>query len=322
MAKSSRLWTLMVLALALATLLVAIAVVKPAKATFPDRAGSIAFTSDWKGATKENVIFYNVYRMPGDGHGPKKKLTDIQGNNTSPAWSPDGATIAFVYSDISGVPDLYRMDADGSNERPLTNDLRFDVDPSWYPSGRKIVFSRSENVCAMSLDASGAPTGVPTRLTKGTDVERQPVVSPDGKWLAFASDRDGDFDLYVMKAAPESATNVPVKLTNNTVSDTLPDWSPNGKRLAFARGRDGSREVYVIKAAPQNRETNHPMNLTGNRSDDSDPAWSPDGKRIAFTSDRTGDEEIWRVRSDGTGAINLTNSPHSDETQPAWQPLP
>ena len=295
MAKSSRLWTLMVVALALATLLVAIAVVKPAKAAFPDRTGSIAFTSDRKGSA---VSFYNVYRMPGDGHGPKKKLTETQGNNTSPAWSPDGAAIAFVYSDITGIPNLYRMDADGSNEMPLTNGLQFNVDPSWFPSGRKIVF-RNEHVYTMSLGARGDARGVPTRLTKGTDVERQPVVSPDGMRIAFTSDRDGDFDLYVMKAAPESATNVPVKLTNNTVPDTLPDWSPNGKRLAFARGNEGSREVYVIKAAPQNRETNVPVNLTGNTSDDSDPAWAPDGRSIAFTSDRTGDEEIWRVRVDG-----------------------
>ena len=78
----------------------------------------------------------------------------------------------------------------------------------------------------------------------------------------------------------------------------------------------------MIKAAPQNRETNVPVNLTGNTSDDSDPAWAPDGRSIAFTSDRTGDEEIWRVRVDGTGATNLTNSPASQDDQPAWQPLP
>lgn len=280
---------------------------------------SIAFASDRKADADST---FSIYRMDADGNGPKNRLTDTTGANVMPAFSPDGAEIAFVHSGLTGIPDIYRVDADGSNETSLSNGLLFEIEPAWFPGGRKLVFSDSDDLYTMTLDAGGSPTGAPTRLTRNADVDRQPIVSPNGKRIAFASDRDGDFDIYVMKPARESPANRPVRLTRNTVPDTLPDWSPVGGKLAFSKGNIGSRDIYTMRAAPQNSDTNPPVNLTRNTADDSDAAWSPDGQEIAFTSDRSGDGEIWVVGADGTDPSNLTHSPASEDLQPDWQPLP
>lgn len=300
-----------------AILLDAPTVLVPAKASRGD-APAIVFTSD-RGAGKEGG-FDNIYRMNADGHGPAKKLTDIQGNNVMPAFSPDGSEIAYVHSGATGLPAIYRMNADGSGESSLISDLSFNTDPAWFPGGRRIVFSRNEDIYAAVLGSGGATKLI--RLIRNAGADRQPAISPDGKKVAFVSDRDGDFDVYVMKVAPEGSANRPVKLTRNTTPDFAPDWAPAGGKLAFSSGEVGAREIYVMKAVPQNAETNPPINLTNDAADDSDPDWSPDGKQIAFTSDRTGNDEIWRMQADGTDPANLTNSPTSEDLQPDWAPPP
>ena len=214
------------------------------------------------------------------------------------------------------------MDADGSSETPVRTGASFNTDPAWFPEDRKIVLSRSEDIYTMALDASCNPAGALTRLTRSPDADRQPVVSPNGKRIAFASDRDGDIDICVMKAAPESATNQPAKLTRNATFDLTPEWSPNGGRIAFTRGSQGSREIYVVRAASKDGGTNPLVNLTRDAADDLDPAWSPDGRNITFSSDRTGDGEIWRINTDGKNPTNLTKSPASEEFQPDWRPVP
>ena len=307
---------LMVLAALVATLMVAVAVTEPAGAIPGGDPGSITFASNDRVAKEGN--FYNIYRMDADGHGPSTRLTDIPGDNVMPAWSADGAKIAYVRSGATGIPNIYRMGADGSNEGPLISDLRFNTDPAWFPGGRRIAFSRSEDIYAMTL----GPTDRLTRFTRNAGADRQPVVSPNGRRIAFASDRDGDFDIYVMKARPEGRTNRPVKLTRNKVNDFDPDWAPNGGRIAFSTGSKGAREICVMRAVPEDRDTNPPINLTNDAADDSGPAWSPDGEMIAFTSDRTGDDEIWRMGADGTDPTNLTRSRNSQDIQPDWQPLP
>jgi TolB protein len=164
------------------------------------------------------------------------------------------------------------MDDDGSNETPLTSDLLFNIEPDWFPNGRKIVLSRSEDIYAMTLDASGDPTGKPTRLTTNPNADRQPVVSPDGRRIAFASDRDGDFDIYVMKAAPQDGdTNLPRNLTGNAADDSDPAWSPDGETIAFATDRTGDDEIWRMRT-----DGAEPTNLTKSpNSQDLQPAWQP-----------------------------------------------
>ena len=170
------------------------------------------------------------------------------------------------------------------------------------------------------MDADG---GNLRRLTNNSDGDRDPVWSPDGKRIAFKSDRDGHVnvhgwpthDIYVMDTDGSNQQN----LTNNPADDWDPPWSPDGKRIAFMADRKGNLEkfnIYVMDADGGNLQ-----NLTNHRAWDGSPSWSPDSQRIVFHSERDGDYEIYVMDADGGNLQNLTNHPR-DDSSPAWYTPP
>ena len=287
-------------------------------ASFPGTPGAIAFVSEREG--------FNVYRMNADGFG-QTKLTDTAGVNLSPSWSADGTKISFTNAAAFGAPgEVFQMGADGSNEMNLTNASSDDGSSTYSPTSGKFAFvstrvGSQSDIYLTTLGPDGQTTGL-TRLTTSEAGDIGPAISPEGRRIAFMSNRDGDYDVYVMKLAPEGPTNVPVRLTKNATFDFSPDWSPEGTQIAFASDRSGNREIYRMKASPEGR-LNKPVNLSKTpTANDQDPTWSPDGKKIAFVTDRDGNSEVYRMRStDGANQINLTNNPALD-FMPAWQPLP
>ena len=126
--------------------------------------------------------------------------------------------------------------------------------------------------------------------------------------IAFASDLDGNFEIYVMSADGSGQT----RLTDNPAIDWQPSWSPEGTKIVFTSDRDGSSEIYVMNADGSDQ-----ARLTDNF--DLSPSWSPDGTSIAFTSQRDGHREIYVMSADGSGQANLTNNPAIDR-QPSWGP--
>ncbi|MDQ3377633.1 MAG: hypothetical protein M3533_12170 [Actinomycetota bacterium] len=292
--------------------------------SLPGSNGVIAFVS----AQDTSTTRMQVFRMNSDGFG-QTRLSDAQGHNWDPTWSPDGKKIAFTNVVPNVGADIYQMDADGSDEQNLSRAEGYDSLPSYSPNG-KIAFTSNLggngfDLYMMSLGTNGQITEQ-VRLTAHVADDSGAVVSPDGKRIAFTSKRDGDYDVYLMRAAPEGPKNIPVKLTKNAVNDYGPDWSPDGTQLVFNSNRSGNFEVYRMKVAPEGK-TNRPVNLSKNPADDTAPTWSPDGKKIAFNSDRPGsdattDLDIWRMRAtDGANPTNLTDNAVLD-FDPEWQPLP
>ena len=254
-------------------------------------------------------------------------------------------------------------DGNGDNLIQLTNNYPFeDYYPSWSPDGTKIAFGSvrdDENGDIYVMDAKDEvnnETRAPepdgngdnvVRLTNNPANDHRPKWSPDGKHIAFYSNRkgddtpnnpeddnpEGDFEIYVMKPEPESATNVPINLTNNAVLDGDPDWSPDGSKIAFESLRDGNYEIYVMNAGglldENGNETKTPSRLTNNSVFDARPAWSPDGTKIAFTRQlgildptaplKTQNYEIYVMDANGSNPTRLTNSPLDDDFA-SWQP--
>ncbi|MCA1626898.1 MAG: hypothetical protein LC742_02905, partial [Acidobacteria bacterium] len=154
----------------------------------------------------------------------------------------------------------------------------------------------------------------PLSLTNNLATDWHPKYSPNGTRLAFASDRDGNFEIYVMNADGSA----PLRLTHNSVEDLTPAWSPDSTKIAFTSKRDGNDEVYVMNADGSDQ-----ANVSRNPAADSRPAWSPDNARLAFVSNRDaeadGSYDIYVMAAGGSESIRLTDDPHFDG-DPAWSP--
>ena len=296
----------------------------PSGQAFPGDLGVIAFTSDRDGGDLD------VFRIDIDGTAPVNLTSNSTASDGVPAWSSEGTLIAFE-STRGGSRDIWRMAATGRNPIRLTTDPALDLEPSWFPSDTKLAFRRNAagdeaHIWTLRMDENGDPiAGSEVPLTKGTAGNIAPAVSPDGKRIAFVSNRDGDDDIYVMKAAKESATNKPVKLTKNAVDDGNPDWSPDGKRIVF-ESRQGEGTVFhpdlLLEIVVMNADGTGQKRLTSNRVIDRDPVWSPDGKRIAFERDGGNTyRDIFRMKADGTNLYDITESDVLFvDANPSWQP--
>jgi Tol biopolymer transport system component len=216
------------------------------------------------------------------------------------------------------------VDADGSNPRNLTKYAAGDEGPAWSPDGQQIAFwsnragRQAGQAYATDIFVMDADGSNPRNLTDNSVTDTSPTWSPDGRYIAFASDRDGNYEIYVMDADGSN----PGRLTNDEAKDLWPAWSPDGRYIAFVSDRDGDFEIYVMDADGSN-----PRNLTNNEERevgeegriigfDSSPTWSPDGRYIAFQSDREGEsQEIWVMEADGSNPRRLTDM---RAVHPSW----
>src|SRR5437660_7155002 len=225
-----------------------------------------------------------------------------------PAWSPNGAQIAFDNSE-----DVYVMSADGSGLRQLTNSAGSGTDfVAWSPDGRKILFQR-DGIYVMNADGSGVHNltndGAVNRFVPGAN-----AWSPDGSKIAFKSDRDGgvdhSFQIYVMNADGSGVR----RLTNIGVSQLqtcCATWSPDGARIAFVSTGD----IYAINA-----DGSALHNLTNNPRDYWFPKWSPDGTKILFYSNPpNGLLDLYVMNADGTGLVRLVTNP-APASSASWSP--
>ena len=200
--------------------------------------------------------------------------------------------------------------------------------PSWSPDGTKIVFSfglgrwLGDVVDIYIIDANGANR---VNITQGRqNVNRSPVVSPDGKRIAFASYRDDNYEIYVMDAKGKNAKNLTLHLDD----DTGPTWSPDGRKIAFSSRQVAGKipilsDIFVMDADGANR-----TNITQNpRASNRTPSWSPDGSKIAYAAVRdvnradfwNSDLDIFVMNADGTNPVRLTEDARLNWS-PSWSP--
>jgi Tol biopolymer transport system component/tRNA A-37 threonylcarbamoyl transferase component Bud32 len=161
--------------------------------------------------------------------------------------------------------------------------------------------------------AEARPTETPTPIPPTpAPPPRTPTPIPAvGSRIAFATERDGNSEVYVMNEDGSGLVN----LSRNPASDLRPRWSPDGRRILFVSERSGNRDIFVMNA-----DGSWQTNLTNHPAVDDRPWFSPDGRRIVFESDRTGDWEIYVMNGDGSGQANLTNNAAKD-VHPSWSPV-
>ena len=151
-----------------------------------------------------------------------------------------------------------------------------------------------------------------TRLTNGDWDDITPAPSPDGTKIAFASNRLGHWDLFLMDLSSGDLT----QLTDTPEYDGAPSWSPDGSFLAYESYREENLEIIV---GPADDPTNGAIRLTTSPATDHSPAWAPGGRQIAFISD--GDVFLADLdRTNDARFQNLSNTPLAIESHPVWSP--
>jgi Tol biopolymer transport system component len=205
----------------------------------------IAFVSFRKGDGE-------IYVMNGDGSGVKE-LTFSLATDDDPAWAPDGGRIAFE-SYRTGDAEIWIMRSDGGSQRQLTSSRGFDGDPAFSPDGSQIAFTSmrdgNREIYVMDADGSGQRrltfTGGIVNAPEFESVDQNPAWSPDGSSIYFDSTRDGNLEIYVMRADGSGQT----RLTDSPGLDAVPVPSPDGRQILFASDREerDARRMWIMNA--------------------------------------------------------------------------
>jgi tricorn protease-like protein len=154
-----------------------------------------------------------------------------------------------------------------------------------------------EDIWRAPLTHNGA--GRPVALISSTKVDESPEYSPDGRHIAFASNRSGNEEIWVSNADGSN----PFQLTSFGKWAGSPAWSHDSQRIAFDCNAGGHWDIYVVNATGSK-----PVRLTSNGANNARPSWSHDDEWIYYSSHRTGQDQIWKIGVSGKPEIQVTKN--------------
>ena len=222
------------------------------------------------------------------------------------AWTADSREVVFA-GDLAGKAGLWRVPAFGSGRARRLNGIGNDsgrlkrmgryrgMSVSVSRTGGRLAFTQGmfdANIWRVGLGRDKRPA---ERLISSTKDEMQPAYSPDGRQIAFESDRSGNEEIWVCEANGAS----PFQVTNFGAGwSGSPRWSPDESTIAFDRLERNTHSVYLV-----GRQGGKPALLA---ADAFGPAWSRDGHWVYFISERTDRSEVWKAPVSGGPAVQVT----------------
>jgi WD40-like Beta Propeller Repeat len=197
------------------------------------------------------------------------QLTNSDGSDLAPAWSPDRRRIAFQ-SNRDGNWEIYVMNADGGGVRRLTDDDAEDGEPSWSPDGKRVAFVRDGRLFTIAatggderaLGTKGEwPTWSPRPHSGGA---KRIALSPNGRLVAFQCTLGDHWHICISNSGGGT-----LFLTPHSSNAFAPAWSPDGTHIAFISDRDGPDQLFVMRA-----DGTAVVRLTGGPAEKDTPAWA------------------------------------------------
>jgi eukaryotic-like serine/threonine-protein kinase len=252
-----------------------------------------------------------------------KRLTNFGYN---PAWSPDGREIACADERVttqdlspSRASRIWAVNAATGERRLVTKGDS--VQPRWSPHGIRIAYWGRPKGSQRDIFTIPGGGGEPLPVTNDAATDWNPVWSPDGKYLYFASDRGGSMNLWRVPVEEQSG-----KVLGQLEAVTTP--SPYSAHLSFSQ--DGRRMVYVQTVSTRNLQqvgfdpaketvTGQPVWITQGSRPATTPDLSPNGEWLAFDSFPGQQEDLFVIRPDGTGLRQVTDDIYKDR-KPTWSP--
>ncbi len=231
---------------------------------------------------------------------------------TSPSWSPDGRQLVFT-GYHGGISDLYIVNVDGSGLRQLTNDVHGDLQPQWSPDGATIAFATDRGPEAdfsvlrygqLQIALYHLDSGQIELLPGQSGLNINPMWSPDGRFIAYVSDRTGiqNLFLYDLTAQRQSQlTNVMGGVVAATQYSPAITWARGADRLAFTYFENGEYTVWAIDNPALLRERALPVSAAQVAAAPSrDTAEVRPGRATMDTSITPDTRSLYRDRGTGT----------------------
>jgi Tol biopolymer transport system component len=244
---------------------------------------------------------------PSRNQKPRRSLTPSAANQTSPTVSAQTGELA-ISSDEGTRWQIYVLGAGGVRHAVGSPD-RTNADPAWSPDGDRIAFE-SNHGGNWDIDIASPDGSQLQRLTRSPRTDMDPAWSPDGSKIVFTRIAGKGSDIFVIDVYSRALRRV----TRTPAPEFDPNWSPDGTSIVFDRVVGGDYDLWTMTPAGKKQRR-----LTRGSGNDVDPVWSPDSKRVAFQSDRTGNYEIFVVNADGSGLLDVSNTPTALDVEPSWR---